>query len=543
MLKRYLRSLNSLDVFSGIGILLFLFAYPFFMWNRYFKITFAKTMFFFFVSFFFAVGCLILRRRLRKRELARVPLVRKNRTELYFILFLVLAAVSCAQADSPGEALSGGNGRNMGLLMFLFIWLAYIFVSRFGQFKTPVAVVFGVSLVLMNLISFLQFCRLDPFGLYVGTSASVKTGFMSMLGNKDVYYSYLSLAVPFALLLTFEAETLREKIFWYAVGFVGFVGIVICNCEGGYICLLVSFLYLFFAKCRDRQNLLVFLRIAMLFFAAGLLVACLKFNFKNAGIREDAMTRLFITVPVCGAGLAVFTALYALVLKKEPPEKLFPVLRRAAAIACAVAAAGVAGAFIYFSFINTTASIGKLGVFLRYGGRQWGSGRSLIWRDMAFIYRELPFFRKLVGAGEETVGFLMHQYLPDRVAESDKLVDNAHNEYLQYLVTHGLLGLTAYLLFAVSAVRRGFREGGRYQRAAALGACCYLAQAFFNITQALTTPLFFVFLALAQTREIDLPPKYPADLPEPAEAAQEASENGEAASAEETSPAAVSAGA
>ena len=101
----------------------------------------------------------------------------------------------------------------------------------------------------------------------------------------------------------------------------------------------------------------------------------------------------------------------------------------------------------------------------------------------------------------------MKQYFPQQYANGDRITDNAHNEYLQYLVTHGLLGLASYLLFVISAVRRGFREGGRFQKAAALGAVCYLVQAFFNLLQALTTPMFFVFLALAQTADIAVPKK------------------------------------
>ena len=101
----------------------------------------------------------------------------------------------------------------------------------------------------------------------------------------------------------------------------------------------------------------------------------------------------------------------------------------------------------------------------------------------------------------------MNRYLPEAVAANEKILDNAHNEYLQYLVTHGLLGLIAYVLFVVSAVKRGFKEGGRYQRAAALAACCYLVQASYNLMQAITTPMFFVFLALMQTHDIAVPKK------------------------------------
>ena len=504
MLKQTIKKWSSLDVFSWIGILLFIVGCPFFLRNRYFSMTLAKTLFFYGASVFFAVGCLIQRRALRRR--IRIPLIRKNRTELYFLLFIALAVISCVLAVSPGDAITGASGRNMGLLMFLCIFLAYVFVSRFGQFKTPVAVVFGVSVFIMNLIAFLQFCRLDPFHLYEGTKDSVKTGFMSLLGNKDVYYSYLSMATPFSLYLIFEAQELWEKIFWYAVGFSCFIGVIVCNCEGGYICLAASFLFFLLAKCGDNAQLRTFLRILMLFFGAGLLISLMKNNFRKGFIQEDLMTRLLIRPVVCGPALAAVTALYAVLLKKELPQKSFPVLKKAVAIALAVCLVLFAAAFVYFSFINQTADIGKFSRLLRFDDH-WGTGRGKIWRQMASIFARQPLWRKLFGAGQESVAALVDQYFHEDAAANPKVLDNAHNEYLHYLLTQGVLGLAAYLLFVVSALRRGFKEGGRYQRAAALGAVCYLAQATFNLLQALTTPMFFVFLALTQTMDLEVPPK------------------------------------
>lgn len=504
MIKRYLKTLSALDVFSGIGILLFLIGGPYFLTDRYFSMTLAKTLFFYGAAAFFAIGCLILRRRLRER--VRIPLIRKNRTELYFLLFIGLAVVSCLTAISPSSAFTGGLGRNMGLLSFLFIFLAYVFVSRFGQFKTPVAVIFGVSLIVMNLISFLQFCRLDPFSLYEGTKDSVKTGFISLLGNKDVYYSYLSLAVPFSLFLIYEASSLRETVFWYAAGFIGMIGILICNCEGGYLCLAVSFLFFVLTKCSDKKQLLTFLRILMLFFLACLLIACLRSNFRRGNIQVETLTRIALSPVFYVSGIVLSTALYILALRKEPPQQLYPRIRKTVGIAAIVCVVGAAGAFLYFSVVNPTVSIGSLDRLLRFNDR-WGSGRGEIWKYIAGCYSRLPFTRKLLGAGEESITALLEQYFPEFIKQQDKVLDNAHNEYLQYLVTHGLLGLIAYLLFAISAIRRGLKAGGQYQRAAALGAICYMVQAFFNITQALTTPLFFVFLALTQTVDIAVPPK------------------------------------
>ena len=80
MLKQTIKKWSSLDVFSWIGILLFIVGCPYFLRDRYFSMTLAKTLFFYGSSALFAVVCLIERRALRKR--VKIPLIRKNRTEL-----------------------------------------------------------------------------------------------------------------------------------------------------------------------------------------------------------------------------------------------------------------------------------------------------------------------------------------------------------------------------------------------------------------------------------------------------------------------------
>ena len=516
-LKKEIRSLYPVDIVLGVGLLLYLVAYPFYVRNGYFSMTAAKNLFFYLITGVFAVTCLIVRRAMKKRLAFR--LVRKNRTELYFLMFIGYAVLSCAFAESPLDALVGDTGRYMGLLTFLFIWVAYIFVSRFGRLTTPVALVFGVSIIAMNVIAFLQFIGLDPFGLYEGTKAYVKESFMSMLGNKDVFYYYLSLVVPFSMYLSFDAERKEERVFWCAVVFCGFVGSLACNCDGAFICLIISFLYFFFTRCKDREGLLLYLRHALLLIAAGLLLSPLKGHLNELGIKQTVVMEYAVTPYFCGAALAVFAALYVLVLKKETSPRFYTILRKTVKYILLTGVVCMVGAIVWFTFIDKDTSLGPFAHLLRLTDG-WGNSRGYIWSRLIRIYHKQPLYRKLIGTGEETVSMLMKRYFPVKLEQNGKNFDNAHNEFLQYLVTHGIVGLSYYVLFAVSAVKRGFREGGRLQRAAALAAVCCLAQSFVNIIQALTTPLLFVFLAMAQT--VDPPP---APAPRRAKAAVDAAQD------------------
>ena len=91
---------------------------------------------------------------------------------------------------------------------------------------------------------------------------------------------------------------------------------------------------------------------------------------------------------------------------------------------------------------------------------------------------------------------------------SDAALDTAHNEYLQYLVTNGALGLLSYLAAIVLALRTGIRRSVEQPvfRGIVIAVLAYAAQAVVNIAQPASTPLFFVLLGLLVSRPPELKP-------------------------------------
>src|SRR5699024_9531850 len=79
--------------------------------------------------------------------------------------------------------------------------------------------------------------------------------------------------------------------------------------------------------------------------------------------------------------------------------------------------------------------------------------------------------------------------------------DNAHNEYIQYLVTTGIIGLCTYLAIWFVFFRQLFkhrRQYSIYSKACAAAVIVYLIQAVVNINQPISTPLLFLLLGLVQ---------------------------------------------
>ena len=111
---------------------------------------------------------------------------------------------------------------------------------------------------------------------------------------------------------------------------------------------------------------------------------------------------------------------------------------------------------------------------------------------------------------EQALGLCVRGCLPDAFAfepyfsqlqeYGNSSTDAAHNEYINYLITIGLVGTISYLVFTGSALVRGFKASKKYPVALACAGAvvCYLAQATVNIALPIATPLFFLFVAMCE---------------------------------------------
>ena len=83
---------------------------------------------------------------------------------------------------------------------------------------------------------------------------------------------------------------------------------------------------------------------------------------------------------------------------------------------------------------------------------EWGTLRSYVWRRTVEYWKEAPMIEKLFGIDPDTAVYVYQLILPDGAPEAMNAVyDNAHNELLQLLLTHGFLGMVSYYGWCVCA--------------------------------------------------------------------------------------------
>ena len=128
-----------------------------------------------------------------------------------------------------------------------------------------------------------------------------------------------------------------------------------------------------------------------------------------------------------------------------------------------------------------------------------------------YLTKKMPFSQVLLGYGPD--GYLMLTNDNYKVAISQspyQAIDNIHNEYLNLLLTIGIIGLISYLSLLLSSFKTLFtkkdwgEEGDFSERvfpfAAGLCLLCYVSQAVINIAVPMVLPVIFIlsFMGLGE---------------------------------------------
>lgn len=492
------------SLIAAIGVCLLMAVFPFVMKNGYDNIT--RTRFFFFsvLSALIFVGCLLSRLltapslpRLLKDDAEGV-----TRSDAAFLMFFAALCLSAGLSEYRSAAITGSEGRYMGLLAYLAIAMIYLWITRCYVLSDAAPLVLcGVSAVVVAF-ALLQFEGLDLFGLLGGLEASERKNFLSPLGNINVYAGYLSVTAPVAMLLSCLEERRKLRLLFRAFAAFGFVGLMTANSDSGYIAYGTAFLILFLLCSRSAVLIRRYAALVLTFFCS---VAVFSAVFHAVGGTRglSSFSEWLAAPPVCAAGIAVSLLGYALLAKLCNSEKRLKAVRVVVLSAAGLAVFAFLCAFVYFSVCNTAAEIGFSEKYLRFNDA-WGTDRGYVWRRLWRVFLDGSLRQKLFGSGEDTVLLvLLGTYANEMLTGLGYVFDNAHNEFLQYLTTTGVFGLLTYIGVLIAAWKVGFaKDSPVIKKALALAVAAYAAQSFFNILQPISAPLFFMALSMIHCRGV-----------------------------------------
>ena len=174
-----------------------------------------------------------------------------------------------------------------------------------------------------------------------------------------------------------------------------------------------------------------------------------------------------------------------------------------------IAAVFFAGCYVLYD-ANIAGSADKYGSLKKYLviNDDWGTHRWYIWRIGMESYAKFPIIHKIFGYGPDTFGIItINNYYEEMISRYHEKFDSAHNEYLQYLITIGIVGLIAYLSLLYTSIMEMIRTSKKQPviMAVVFAIVCYGDQATVNISVPIVAPIMMTLLmvGVAAGRELD----------------------------------------
>lgn len=423
-------------------------------------------------------------------------------TDIGMFSFWIISALSTLFSQYKYDSLNGTVGRNNGLILITVYLAVYVIISRFYCNKNFVFVFLSVGMGLVCLLGLLNFFFIDPFGLFENYDEQTTLEFISTIGNKNLFSSFVCIYLPIVTSLFVIGKTKLSNLYLAGCA-VGFCALMIGTSSSGYLGFFASaaiMLLLFIKNYNYFIRYIVSLFVMLL--SAKIFGVFVMFFQNNKGL--DEVSQFFLCsnlsfIPIFA--LAVIFVL-CLVFKKSFEIKRFTnILFAAAVVIVAGAFSGVFAMFVYYTFIDTTTDIGSMATYFRFSDR-WGTHRGFMWNKAFEIIKNSSPKELLIGTGPDT---FFHAFSPYFQELSDRFnntsTDCAHNEYLNYVITQGFLGLLAYLTFIVSPIVHAIklRRKNPLVYIFMFPILCYMIQAVVNIAQPITTPLFIICVSLCES--------------------------------------------
>ncbi len=477
-----------------------------------------------------------LEKALRETGIVKKPLS----TDLPMLLLIVVYLVSMLRSGYLYETFWGiwgaqegksGGGRCMGFLTWFMIFLAYFMLSRIYRAKLWHILLGLFTGILVCLWGITDFFKMNLFHFFDGVAPVYWETFASSVGNINSYTSLTAVYMALFTVLHLREEKNWLRLFYFAGMLISYMACFMGKSDNVALSFAVLFALLPLYAWRWKGSFLRYWESILVFLSCMWMLGFLTKSetIPHIGNIYENGILLRIALDSKMLPIAIFLLLFLIGLMyylflRQGIRKTGGSMGEKEYLACFKQAlpggrllVRIWGILLLLSILSFMillyiANSGRpLGVLEPYRNvlvlsDTWGTGRGMNWKfGMQYFIKKMDLLQKLIGMGPESYyAVTMDNFFQQMVEAEYGVFDAAHNEYLNYLVTIGILGLLFYLVFCVRSLRILFGELGKkledrsfpsdWCAAVGFSFLVYLVQASVNIAVPIVLPLVLVIL-------------------------------------------------
>ncbi|MEQ3193997.1 O-antigen ligase family protein [Enterocloster aldenensis] len=512
------------QIIASVFTLIIIAVFPLFFRNYYFDILTVKYIFYYGTIISMAVVMLVvsivfLFLDKSRYDWATIKSLKRQfsiksfrKSDWAMIAFLIAVAISTFQSDYFYESFWGNEGRFMGMFLILLYGVSFFIIGHCLKFKQWFLDVFLFAGMIACIIGIMQFFKYDPIGFKRGLTASDFPSFTSTIGNINTYTSYVALISGMGTVL-FAIEKNRFRRAWYLFTvIISIFALITGISDNAYLTLLALFgllpLYLF-NNLKGLKRYMVLVAILFTEFQFIDLISqkypehVLKINgLFNVIVGYDKLAHFVVVL----WGICIVLYVLDACVSKDSIMKKDNNLGRWIWLGLLIIIV-MAGCYILYD-ANIAGNADKYGSLKKYLviNDDWGTHRWYIWRIGMESYARFPLIHKIFGYGPDTFGIItVNNFYEEMISRYNEKFDSAHNEYLQYLITIGIVGLAAYLTLLFTSIGEMIRASKKrpVMMALTFALVCYGAQAAVNISVPIVAPIMMTLLMVGVSGSSD----------------------------------------
>ncbi len=441
---------------------------------------------------------------IRRKEALSFWKTNVTTTDWFVLAYLVFALISTALSPYKDFIIWGYEGWNMGIIAQFAFCALYFFVSRFWRWDTLMLSLYLGTSTIVNLLGVLNRFQIDPLGMYEDMPYDVVFEYLSTLGQRTWYSSYVMIVFPIGLFIYWQAEKKWVRIASLFYIIIGFMTAITQDSDSAFFALFATILTLFSFSFDNNKHMKRFLEIMVIMLLSWRVIGFLQTAFPDNAVELGDFMMFGSKSPLMWIPIAFFILLYLVFSKLDKDEKIdVSSLKPVRTIILALTVIGISGLVVYI-VLNTKQllpeNLRSDNMYLLFNSL-WGNNRGMNWRLTVDAVKQTALhdpIRFIFGCGPDAFYNTLYKYHADelRAEYGNTIFICAHNEWLNSIVNIGITGGIAYLGIFVSAFVLFAKKVSKIPELAGPAMCiaAYFAHNFFCYQQIICTPIIFIII-------------------------------------------------